>query len=85
MTFPTQTLGKCGKMIPVLIWGSLFYQKGYTWRDYIVGFAIMLGCTLFLVTGVTIPPLPLPLPLPLTPLFIPLSLSFSSLSLSSFA
>jgi len=48
VTFPTQTLGKCGKMIPVLILGSVFYKKAYTWQDYLVGVSVMIGCTLFL-------------------------------------
>lgn len=51
VTFPTQTLGKCGKMIPVLVLGSLFYRKAYAWQDYAVGVSVMIGCTLFLTTG----------------------------------
>ena len=27
VTFPLQTLGKCAKMIPVMIWGSLTMGK----------------------------------------------------------
>lgn len=51
VSFPTQTLGKCGKMIPVLILGSLFHHKVYNWKDYAVAISVMVGCTLFLVTG----------------------------------
>jgi len=51
VSFPTQTLGKCGKMIPVLVLGSLFYKKSYNWTDYAVGVSVMIGCTLFLTTG----------------------------------
>lgn len=51
VTFPTQTLGKCGKMVPVLVIGSLFYRKPYTWKDYAVALFVMFGCTIFLTTG----------------------------------
>eukprot|EP00999_Lentomonas_sp_LEN2_P002689 NODE_563_length_1362_cov_121.179757_g488_i1.p1 GENE.NODE_563_length_1362_cov_121.179757_g488_i1~~NODE_563_length_1362_cov_121.179757_g488_i1.p1 ORF type:complete len:384 (+),score=85.89 NODE_563_length_1362_cov_121.179757_g488_i1:91-1242(+) len=51
VTFPTQTLGKCGKMIPVLVLGSLFYGKQYTWKDYVIALCVMMGCTVFLLTG----------------------------------
>lgn len=27
VTFPLQTLGKCAKMIPVMVWGSIMLQK----------------------------------------------------------
>ncbi len=27
VTFPLQTLGKCAKMIPVMLWGSIMLQK----------------------------------------------------------
>lgn len=51
VTFPTQTLGKCGKMIPVLVIGSLFQNKRYTWKEYLIALSITLGCTLFLTGG----------------------------------
>lgn len=39
-------------MIPVLVWGSLVYRKEYSIKDYAIAFTVMIGCTLFLVTGV---------------------------------
>jgi adenosine 3'-phospho 5'-phosphosulfate transporter B2 len=51
VTFPVQTLGKCAKMIPVMVWGILIMRKKYTWKDFGIALAITGGCTLFLVTG----------------------------------
>lgn len=52
VSFPTQTLGKCGKTIPVLLIGTLFVGKKYRMDDYISCIAITIGCTLFVLTGV---------------------------------
>jgi len=30
VSFPLQTLGKCAKMIPVMIWGTLIMRKQYS-------------------------------------------------------
>ena len=46
-----QTLGKCAKMIPVMVWGSLIMRKRYGARDYLVAGGVTLGCTVFLLTG----------------------------------
>lgn len=51
VSMPTQTLGKCAKMIPVLIWGTCIGGKRYTLIDYIVAAAVAGGCTLFLLAG----------------------------------
>mmetsp|Transcript_20188 Transcript_20188/g.77300 ORF Transcript_20188/g.77300 Transcript_20188/m.77300 type:complete len:340 (+) Transcript_20188:74-1093(+) len=51
VTFPTQTLAKCGKTIPVLILGTLIGGKKYGASDYLVCVLITLGCTIFLLTG----------------------------------
>jgi adenosine 3'-phospho 5'-phosphosulfate transporter B2 len=51
VSFPVQTLGKCSKMVPVMIWGILILRKKYTWRDYGMAVAVAAGCTLFLLTG----------------------------------
>lgn len=53
VTFPVQTLGKCAKMVPVMIWGRLISGKKYTFDDYAVAVAVMLGCTAFLLSGET--------------------------------
>eukprot|EP01094_Clydonella_sp_ATCC50884_P011776 TRINITY_DN21607_c0_g1_i1.p1 TRINITY_DN21607_c0_g1~~TRINITY_DN21607_c0_g1_i1.p1 ORF type:complete len:342 (-),score=150.11 TRINITY_DN21607_c0_g1_i1:118-1110(-) len=51
VTFPTQTLGKCGKTIPVLILGSLIAGKQYGFVDYAVCVMVTIGCTVFVLTG----------------------------------
>jgi len=51
VSFPTQTLGKCGKMIPVLILGTIFLSKKYTWKDFVVALLVTVGCTAFVLTG----------------------------------
>ncbi len=51
MSFPLQTLGKCAKMIPVMLWGTLIMRKRYGPKDYANAALITLGCTLFLMTG----------------------------------
>jgi len=51
VSFPLQTLGKCAKMIPVMIWGTLIMRKKYGMKDYLNAAAITLGCTIFLMTG----------------------------------
>lgn len=51
VSFPLQTLGKCAKMIPVMIWGTLIMRKRYGVKDYVNAAVITLGCTLFLMTG----------------------------------
>lgn len=51
VSFPVQTLGKCAKMIPVMMWGSLIMKKTYKPKDYVVAALITLGCTIFMLTG----------------------------------
>lgn len=51
VSFPLQTLGKCAKMIPVMVWGTIIMRKRYGPKDYINAAVITLGCTLFLMTG----------------------------------
>ena len=51
VSFPVQTLGKCAKMIPVMIWGSVIMRKKYNSKDYGVAAAVTLGCSLFIMTG----------------------------------
>jgi adenosine 3'-phospho 5'-phosphosulfate transporter B2 len=52
VTFPIQTLGKCAKMIPVLVIGTITGRKQYSWREYLIGIVVMCGCFIFLTTGV---------------------------------
>lgn len=51
VSFPLQTLGKCAKMIPVMIWGALILQKSYNAKDYSRALVVTAGCTLFLMSG----------------------------------
>lgn len=34
VSFPVQTLGKCAKMIPVMIWGTFIMRKRYSMSCY---------------------------------------------------
>ncbi|MBA0794776.1 hypothetical protein Gohar_019072 [Gossypium harknessii] len=43
VSFPVQTLAKCAKMIPVMIWGTFIMQKKYKGFDYLVAFLVTLG------------------------------------------
>lgn len=51
VTLPTQTLAKCAKMIPVMIWGTFMSGKKYGPVEYAVAVFVALGCTLFLMSG----------------------------------
>uniref|UniRef100_A0A0D3AKX2 Uncharacterized protein n=1 Tax=Brassica oleracea var. oleracea TaxID=109376 RepID=A0A0D3AKX2_BRAOL len=49
VSFPVQTLAKCAKMIPVMVWGTLIMQKKYKGFDYLVAFLVTLGCSVFIL------------------------------------
>ncbi|XP_022755720.1 UDP-galactose/UDP-glucose transporter 5B-like isoform X1 [Durio zibethinus] len=49
VSFPVQTLAKCAKMIPVMIWGTFIMQKTYKGFDYLVAFLVTLGCSIFIL------------------------------------
>lgn len=51
VTLPTQTLAKCAKMIPVMIWGTFMSGKKYGPVEYLVGVFVAIGCTIFLLSG----------------------------------
>jgi len=51
ISFPVQTLGKCAKMIPVMIWGTIMMKKTYTPTKYLIALAITGGCTAFALGG----------------------------------
>ena len=53
MSFPVQTLGKCAKMIPVMIWGYAINGKSYKLVDYLIAVGVMGGCTVFAIYGPT--------------------------------
>ena len=51
VTLPTQTLAKCAKMIPVMVWGTAMSAKSYSGVEYAVACFVAIGCTIFLVSG----------------------------------
>lgn len=53
VSFPVQTLAKCAKMIPVMIWGLLMLGKKYKARDYVLTVVVTIGCAVFMGTGAT--------------------------------
>ena len=51
VSFPVQTLAKCSKMIPVMIWGMIIMRKKYKMKDYLIALGITLGATIFVLYG----------------------------------
>lgn len=51
VSFPMQTLAKCSKMIPVMIWGIIINKKKYGFKDYFIALGITLGATIFVLYG----------------------------------
>lgn len=51
LSFPVQTLGKCAKMLPVMIWGILIMRKKYGLKDFLLALCVTGGCTIFVLTG----------------------------------
>lgn len=51
VSFPVQTLGKCAKMIPVMIWGTLMMRRTYPAQKYLIALMITGGCTAFALGG----------------------------------
>lgn len=49
VSFPVQTLAKCAKMIPVMVWGTIIMQKRYGGRDYMLAVLVTLGCSIFIL------------------------------------
>ncbi|WWC98975.1 hypothetical protein V866_005869 [Kwoniella sp. B9012] len=50
VNFTTQTLGKCSKMVPVLLLGVLVYGKRYRWRNYAAVLLVTIGTSLYMLT-----------------------------------
>lgn len=46
-----QTLAKCSKMIPVMIWGMIIMRKKYALKDYLIAVGITIGATIFVLYG----------------------------------
>lgn len=51
ISFPTQTIGKCGKMIPVMMISGILGLKKYQTMDYVSALTISFGCVMFLLGG----------------------------------
>ncbi|XP_043698582.1 UDP-galactose/UDP-glucose transporter 5B-like [Telopea speciosissima] len=49
VSFPVQTLAKCAKMIPVMVWGTIIMQKRYKGQDYLLAVLVTLGCSIFIL------------------------------------
>lgn len=49
VSFPVQTLAKCAKMIPVMVWSTFIMQKKYRGHDYLLAFLVTLGCSIFIL------------------------------------
>lgn len=49
VSFPMQTLAKCAKMIPVMIWGTVIMQKKYNGKDYLFAVLVTIGCSIFIL------------------------------------
>uniref|UniRef100_A0A0E0H8N0 Uncharacterized protein n=1 Tax=Oryza nivara TaxID=4536 RepID=A0A0E0H8N0_ORYNI len=49
VSFPVQTLAKCAKMIPVMIWGTIIMRKKYGGKDYFFAVVVTVGCSLFIL------------------------------------
>ena len=50
VSFPTQTLFKSSKVIPVMLVGKFFHKKSYPWIEYFEAVGITLGVALFMLT-----------------------------------
>lgn len=53
VTFAVQTLGKCAKMFPVMVWGYFILKKRHTVKDVLLAVLITSGCFVFFMTGPT--------------------------------
>ncbi|GAB2214712.1 hypothetical protein Droror1_Dr00019074 [Drosera rotundifolia] len=49
VSFPVQTLAKCAKMIPVMVWGTFIMQKKYKGFDYLWAVLVTIGCSVFIL------------------------------------
>merc|ERR1719168_520460 len=51
VSFPVQMLGKCFKMMPVMLWGMAVSGKRFSVTDWMIAFAVTGGVVEFLMTG----------------------------------
>lgn len=50
VTFPTQMLSKCFKLVPIMVMGKVMGNKSYPMYDYVVAAVIGLGISVFLMS-----------------------------------
>jgi adenosine 3'-phospho 5'-phosphosulfate transporter B2 len=51
VSFPTQTLFKSSKIIPVMLMGKLLNGRAYPWGEYLEALGITCGITAFMLYG----------------------------------
>lgn len=51
ITFAMQTLAKCCKMLPVMLWGFLIGRQRYSATELATASAVMAGCAAFIFSG----------------------------------
>lgn len=51
VSFTVQMLGKSCKVLPVMLWGSLFFEENYHLVDWLIGAALTSGVAEFSLTG----------------------------------
>ncbi|CAM0957909.1 unnamed protein product [Alopecurus aequalis] len=59
VSFPVQTLAKCAKMIPVMIWGTIMMKKKYGGKDYFYAVIVTMGCSFFILSPASLDGSPL--------------------------
>lgn len=51
VSFALQTLAKCCKMLPVMLWGAVIGGQRYSIPEYVSAAAVLAGCTSFVFSG----------------------------------
>jgi solute carrier family 35 (adenosine 3'-phospho 5'-phosphosulfate transporter), member B2 len=51
VSFGAQTLSKCLKPVPVMVWGALWLRRRYSRPDVVTAACVMAGCWLFMAGG----------------------------------
>lgn len=51
VSFAMQTLAKCCKMLPVMVWGFVLGKRRYTFVEVAIAGAVVAGCASFIFSG----------------------------------
>jgi adenosine 3'-phospho 5'-phosphosulfate transporter B2 len=51
ISFALQTLAKCCKMLPVMVWGVVIRRKRYSTAEVAVALSVVGGCAMFMFSG----------------------------------